>query len=34
MGYLYENGLYDEDTQKEILPPNEEKALKYYMKAA
>lgn len=34
MGYLYENGLYDEDTDKEILAPNEEKALKYYLKAA
>ncbi len=22
MGYLYENGLYDEDTEKEILAPN------------
>ena len=34
MGYLYENGLEDEDTGRTILEPNADKALSYYSKAA
>jgi TPR repeat protein len=34
MGYLYENGLQDEDTDRVILEPNFEKAHSYYLKAA
>lgn len=34
MGYLYENGLEDEETGKIILEPNFDKAFNYYSKAA
>lgn len=33
LGFLYENGLEDEDDQKTIIAPNPEKAYKYYSKA-
>jgi TPR repeat protein len=34
MGYLYENGLEDDDTGRTILEPNFDKAYSYYSKAA
>jgi len=34
MGYLYENGLEDEETSRMIIEPNYDKALSYYSKAA
>jgi TPR repeat protein len=34
MGYLYENGLEDEETGRTILEPNFDKAYAYYSKAA
>ena len=34
LGYLYENGLADQQTGNEIIAPNPEKALSYYGKAA
>ena len=34
MGYLYQNGLDDEDTGHTILEPNYDKAYSYYSKAA
>jgi TPR repeat protein len=34
MGYLYENGLEEEDSSRIIIEPNPDKALAYYKKAA
>ncbi len=34
LGFLYENGLEDEDSGNEIISPNPDKALNYYNKAA
>ena len=34
MGYLYENGLEDEETNRTILEPNYDKAYEYYSRAA
>lgn len=34
MGYLYENGLTDQDTNRTILEPNFQKAFTYYTKAS
>lgn len=34
MGYLYENGLQDDETGRKILQPNFDKAFSYYNKAA
>ena len=33
LGYLYENGLQNEETGLSIIHPNSEKALSYYSKA-
>ena len=34
LGYLYENGLEDENTGRFLIDPNPEKALNYYNQAA
>lgn len=34
MGYLYENGLEDENTGRSIIDADFDKAFKYYSKAA
>ena len=34
LGYLYENGLEDDDTGRTIIASNPKKALQYYNEAA